>query len=92
MRTEYKNWIMLFVLLCVVVAGLFGISGKLAGDRQKEGERREVWAVSKEKCGIRRHKGNIEAICRGTERESYGISLGDSRRSESAVPVVSESQ
>lgn len=49
MRTEYKNWIMLFVLLCVVVAGLFGISGKLAGDRQKEGERREVWAVSKEK-------------------------------------------
>lgn len=49
MRIQYKNWFMLFVLLCVVVAGLYGISGKLAGNREGVENRKEVWAVSKGK-------------------------------------------
>ena len=40
---------MLFVLLCVVVAGLYGISGRLAGNREGAENRKEVWAVSKGK-------------------------------------------
>ena len=49
MRIQYKNWFMLFVLLCVVVAGLYGISGRLAGNREGAENRKEVWAVSKGK-------------------------------------------
>ncbi len=47
MRIQHKNRILLFVLLCVVAAGLYGISGRLAEERQGRENRKEVWAVSK---------------------------------------------
>lgn len=52
MRIQHKKWILLSVFLCVVVAGLYGISGRLAGNRQKDEERREVWAISKGKSTV----------------------------------------
>ena len=84
MRIQYKNWFMLFVLLCVVVAGLYGISGRLAGNREGAENRKEVWAVSKGKSAA-------AGGTRGTLK-LYSISLGDGRGSESAFPAISESR
>lgn len=45
MRPEHGKWILLSVILCVVIAGLYGISGKIAGDRQRVQEQKETWAA-----------------------------------------------
>lgn len=61
MRPEHRKWIRLSVILCVVIAGMYGIGGKIAGNRQKAQEQKETWAVSRE-------KGKMSGGTKGTLR------------------------